>query len=43
MGHEHTPYKLAKVTGVDGIPVTLVTSQGFDQIGETLDLSLIHI
>lgn len=37
MGHEHTPYKLTKVTGIDGIPVTLVTSQGFDQIGETLD------
>ena len=37
MGHTHTPYKLTKVTGIDGIPVTLVTSQGFDQIGETLD------
>ena len=37
MGHLHTPYKLTKVTGIDGIPVTLVTSQGFDQIGETID------
>lgn len=37
MGHRDTAFKLTKVTGIDGIPVTIVTSQGFDQIGETID------
>lgn len=37
MGHARSKYKLVKVTGIDGIPVTIVTSQGFDQIGESID------
>lgn len=37
MGHLQSAYKITALTGIDGIPVSVVTSQGFEQIGESVD------
>ena len=30
MGHRQSVYKITTLTGIDGIPVSVVTSQGFE-------------
>ena len=37
MGHRQSVYKITTLTGIDGIPVSVVTSQGFEQVGESVD------
>ena len=37
MGHRQSVYKITALTGIDGIPVSVVTSQGFEQVGESVD------
>lgn len=37
LGHRQGRYWLTKVSGLDGMAVDISLSQGFDQIGETLD------
>lgn len=37
MGHRQSGYKITQVTGFDSIAVDVGTSQGFDQIGVTID------
>lgn len=37
MGHQQSPYVIKELTGIDGIEVDVTTSQGFGQIGESVD------
>lgn len=37
MGHLQSPYVIKSLTGIDGVEVDVTTSQGFGQIGETVD------
>lgn len=37
MGHLQSPYVIKELTGIDGIEVDVTTSQGFGQIGESVD------
>ncbi len=37
MGHKQSEYKIIQASGFDGISIDVGTSQGFDQIGVTID------
>ena len=37
MGHRQSEYKITTLSGIDGMAVEVTTSQGFDQIGESVD------
>lgn len=37
LGHKKSAYKITKLSGVDGVTVSVNTSQGFEQVGKSVD------